>query len=77
MKMVMERFQKKIMDIVMEIYDISSENSSMADYGIDLRKNTPEYILQKTKNIVKEAVGADSAMDVNEFVSFSSKNPMY
>ena len=68
--------EEKIMDIVMEIYDISSENSSMADYGIDLRKNTPEYILQKTKNIVKEAVGADSAMDVNEFVSFSSKNPM-
>ena len=53
----------------MEIYDISSENSSMADYGIDLRKNTPEYILQKTKNIVKEAVGADSAMDVNELLA--------
>ena len=38
----------------MEIYDISSESSSMADYGIDLRKNTPAYILRKTKNVVKE-----------------------
>eukprot|EP00944_MAST-04C_sp_MAST-4C-sp1_P013665 g13665.t1 len=68
--------EEKIMDLVMEIYDISSESSSMADYGIDLRKNTPAYILRKTKNVVKEAVGDDSAMDVNEFISFSSKNPM-
>ena len=47
----------------------------MADYGIDLRKNTPEYILQKTKNVVKEAVGADQPWMSMEFISFSSKNP--
>ena len=68
--------QEKMMDLIGEIYDIGGDQASIADYGIDLRKNSPEYTMKKAKNIIRQAVGDDGVMDINEFISFSSKNPM-
>jgi Ca2+-binding EF-hand superfamily protein len=65
-----------MLKLVTDIYDISQDSASLADFGIDLRKNSNEYTVAKARRAIKEAVGLDGFMDVNEFITFSNKNPM-
>ena len=67
--------EEKIMDLVMR-YTISVAKARLWLTTVSICGRTLQRTYRKTKNVVKEAVGDDSAMDVNEFISFSSKNPM-